>query len=123
MPTAIQNIPEELLLVIFNNLSGRDLIQCEQVCRSWYIPARVKYLNRRVVLKNNSRIKRFITAINRNPNPPFLAAVKGIQTWTTASTKNWNVTDTVMYNLLFRFPNLESVEINGALLNKFNDNV
>lgn len=118
--TTIQDIPEEVLLVIFDNLFGRDLINCQLVCQSRYTPARVRFLNQKVVLRNTSRIKRFITAINKNPRPRLLAAVKHIEIW---NTKNWNVTDAILQKLLFRFPNLESVGINETLLNKFDDDL
>lgn len=53
--TTIQSIPEEILLTVFSNLSGQDLIQCQYVCRSWFIPGRVKFLNRKVILTNTTK--------------------------------------------------------------------
>lgn len=73
--SVIQNIPEELLLDIFSNLSRQDLLKCQYICRVWYIPAHITLLTN-VELRNITKTIRFITAINQNSSPRFLAAVK-----------------------------------------------
>lgn len=117
--TIIQIFPEEVLLNIFSNLPGITLIQCQLVCRSWRLPARVKQFAL-VNLRDTDRIERFIATINDDPNPRFIAAVKEIRTYTI---RNWHVTNTVIHDLLFRFHNLESVTFNQSLLSKFNDDL
>lgn len=117
--TSIRNFPEELLLNVFSYLTNRDLNKCLYVCHSWYIPARIRLL-KELHFHNINRIRRFITAFNQNPDPRFLAAVKGIDI---SSTKDLALNDKDFRDLFFRFPNLEKVALNSILLDKFNDDL
>lgn len=73
--TTGHDFSEEILLMIFKDLGLEDLRNCQQVCRSWYLPAQTLTL-RNVDLKNLNEIERFITFIDDNPKQLYLNAVK-----------------------------------------------
>lgn len=119
---SINNLPEEVLTLIFN----LPLIQYEDkkyqyVCRAWYRPAHIKFLQR-VSLHQISKVKKFIRSIDCNPDPSYLKAVKEV------SVGGIYIPDPsfdkeALKKLFFRFPNLKRVAtfFAAALLQDFDE--
>lgn len=76
--TPIQKLPVEVLRLIFSHFQREDLLQCQQVCKTWYSPALVKLLQK-VDLHNASVIEQFMSSIDQNSDPLYLEAVKAIR--------------------------------------------
>lgn len=105
--TCIQKLPEEILRLIFNNSQLNDLQQCQKVCKAWYYPAHVKFLEE-IKLCNMLEIDQFIAAIDHNPHKLYLKAVKkiNIKVYPNDESLRLNVK-----KLFFRFHNLEQVKL------------
>lgn len=75
--TTITNLPEEVVTIILNLLESKDVYQCQFICSAWYFPAHLERL-KEIKPTNEDAIKQFIEAIDHNPNPTYLKAVKHI---------------------------------------------
>lgn len=122
--TSIQNFPEEVLIIIFEELLPSELRQCQQFCRSWYFPAHVSSLFY-VKLTKAVDIERFINSIDHNPDPRYLNAVREININGRGKIPNHLRFDkATLHKLFFRFPKLDSVTIfkhSSLILQEFND--
>jgi hypothetical protein len=106
----IQNLPEELLCAIFNDVDIYDLQQCQKVCQSWYIPAHVALL-RDIELNTIDQVRQFIDSIDQNPSPIYLNAVREIRVGPLDESLNDPLVTDETIKKLFRFPNLEKIDI------------
>lgn len=126
--TSLQNLPEEIVSLIFSEFTQRDLQQCQRVCRAWYSPAHVKFLNT-VTLPSHLAIEKFNKAIDHNPQTSYLNAVKTIHIdFPYSSPTDYQLERNSIEQLFFRFPNLANVEIQihaetFKLLSQFNDEI
>lgn len=99
--------------VVFDYLGPDDLLNCQQVCRSWYTPAREKYL-KHVKLKGDRAIEKFIATFDENPDQSYLNAVKTM----VISSDKMVLDRNSIVKLLFRFRNLEKVQVDDVQLLK-----
>lgn len=132
--TTIYNLPEEILLMIFDNLNTDDLFECQTVCRAWYSPARVKLLGE-VLLMKISEVEQFIASFDRDPDPLYLKAVKNIEMFNLDRDVGYGFDDSgspsfqfgkeKLRKLFFRFPKLERVQFYNCLfiLDEFDDEI
>lgn len=61
------------------------------------------------------RLKAYLNAINDNPDPQYLPAVKEI---TVEPIERWNSSHNALRKLFFKFPRLEKVTINQIVVLK-----
>lgn len=115
--TTIQDLPADVLRMIFNNVTySKDLLQIQKVCRVWYSLAHLTLLEE-ISLNGFYKINQFTRSIASNPKPSYLKAVKSISADLTDNHPQFS--ESTFKELFFCFPNLESVEILGsATLNK-----
>lgn len=118
--TTICNLPEEVLSMVFVQLSTSDLLQCQRVCPAWYPSAHSLLLRVIKLTTRDSKVQKFISSIDYNPCLKYLQAVKEMHITTTYDS-SYSKGD--VYKLLFRFPNLTKVKLNGKgdLLDEFTD--
>lgn len=73
-----RELPDEVLRLIFANLSKKDVLNCQYTCRNWYVPAHVWILGE-VQLNGLDHVRSFINSIDQNPNVVYLTSVKSIK--------------------------------------------
>lgn len=73
--TTVNNLPEEVMLMIFEKLHIHELDEAQKVCRAWYFPGHVSFL-KEIRLYSARNIQQFIISIDHNPNPEYLKAVQ-----------------------------------------------
>lgn len=61
------NLPDEVLSIIFQGLVHHDLHECQLVCRAWYNPAHRLYM-KNIKLRDNLSVERFVNYIKNNPS-------------------------------------------------------
>lgn len=65
MSRNFQHPPTELLVAIFNHVDVRNMIEYQQVCKSWLYPARIKlYFN--LVISTNAALHKAISSFQVN---------------------------------------------------------
>lgn len=121
--TTIQDLPEEVLREIFRQLGYDDPPYCQQVCRSWYMPAHLQVLEK-IVLNTIDDIKKFIRSINYNPNSTYLRAVKIVDCAKLVGDDSFDrIAKRHLTKLFCRFPNLHTIVLTVPMhvLDFFND--
>lgn len=107
----MQSLPKEIVNLLFNEFNYYDLQRCQRVCREWYSPLHMKYLNK-VELRSHLAIEKFIASIDQNPKISYLNAVKTIHIdFPYSSPADYRLEQTSIEKLFSQFPNLENVEI------------
>lgn len=123
MNATISDAPQEILSQIFEKLEIADLKNCQKVCKSWYIPAHVLMLEE-ISLDCPTQLMDFIMAIDLNPHPLYLKAVKRMYIEDLDKYDiDFKLDEDTIRSLLFRFPNLEEAQFNDCriLLTHFDD--
>lgn len=115
--TTIQKLPEEVLLLIFQDFTIKDLMECQKVCQSWYRPAHVLRL-KEIDSKTLPKLKKFVSSIDANPDPLYLKAMKTLnishmdEYWYEKANE---FEKEIVNQLFFRFPNLTHVRLDNSL--------
>lgn len=116
--TAIQNLPNELLLKIFKELDKMDVNQCQTVSKHWYLSAHRQFVNE-ISLCGPSGIQEFVKAVDQNTNENNLLGVRSIILDNSADLESYNhnyqIGEQDIQKLFFRFPNLATIQVRGDL--------
>lgn len=112
-----RHLPEEILLLVFKEVGKSDLLNCQQVCRSWYPPSHMELL-KDIRLMTNEEIDQFIASFDLNPSQSYFNAVKSIQIWRKggAWSEKMCLEGATIEKLFYRFPNLRKVVFDHANL-------
>lgn len=112
--TAFYNLPKEVFCLVLEQLDSDDLYECQQVCRSWYLPVHKKFLNT-VHLKNVNQVAQFIASVDHNSDPQYLASVKhiAIREEHYLFPVQFRLDKSEIKKLFFRFSNLETIREHG----------
>lgn len=112
--TTILNLPEEVFRVILEQLDSDDLLECQKVCHSWYLPVHKMFL-KTIDLKDVYQVVQFINSIDSNPDPIYLSSVKRMKISEDSEVfpSQFRLNKGDIKKLFFRFPNLQTVEENG----------
>lgn len=120
--SAIQQLPQEILLTIFELLSRADILQCQIVCRCWYIPVHMLIL-KDVKIRNSDEAMQFLGSLGDSPGLLITNAVKKIAITNVDKDRSRVFDLASVEKLLFRFPNVEDIELTDCfnLFRQFND--
>lgn len=108
-------LPQDVLYTIFSKLITRDVLNCQKVCRTWLVTARLQLLSE-VRLKSLYAVRKFITCVDSNPDPVYVNAVKRITIDGLGYYgANFQHDDrNVICGLFIRFPNIREVQIHNS---------
>lgn len=121
--TTVQNLPEEVLRMIFKQIDRETLANCTYVSKSWHLPAIAVFLSF-VKLRNLSQIKGFITFIDKHSTSLYTNAISRISIGLFGNEEILYLDSTYVSTLFLRFPNLIEVVLSVSVsVSKMNDDI
>ncbi|KAL9536705.1 hypothetical protein MBANPS3_012435 [Mucor bainieri] len=109
MSNNFQHLPTELLLTIFEYIDAKDMIEFQQVCKSWFYPAKIK-LYSDLVVNTNPALGKAIFSLEINGH-----LVKHLSLNSIESSKNY-APGSELKTLLGYCSNVRSISSTGTTL-------